>query len=516
MHCYAFSKMDRNFINISIIQEAMGVVKKNKSWLYLVLMMITSGCSIHLNSAHEGIWNTEFENVPGQLVDIEFEIRQSLFGGDWSGSWEIFELMISGNLSNVQVTDSLIEMDLTKNLKFKGSLSEDGGSYDGILYNSGIEIPQTYTRVDNWASLRPARRDEKGRPVKKWNYQRPELIDDKWPVASLMDANISPHPIDKLIQKVLDGKYQGLDALLVARGGNLVLEEYFHFGNRDEIHQIQSITKSVTSLIFGIALDEGHIGDLERPIYEFFPGYSDSIWVKEEYPISLKNTLMMSAGLDWQETGVAYTNPRNDAIRMNNSGDMYGYVLSRDRSQSKSPGEKFEYTSGLSILLGGIVLEETGMPIDKYAEQTLFKQLGIESYYWSTPSGQVHTGGGLSMQPRDLLKLGQLVLDNGRWNGKQVISESWITESTKVHLTVEGSRKGRGYGYQWWTDMFYVDQKGYPAIYASGYGWQLLWVIPDLEMVVLVLHHNPSDGQAKHSLIWNEVEKVIIPAALID
>jgi CubicO group peptidase (beta-lactamase class C family) len=487
-----------------------------KSSLYLVFALITSGCSIQFNSAPEGIWHTEFENVPGQLVDIEFEVRQSLIGGDWSGRWEILELMISGNLFNVQVTDSLIEMDLTKSLKFRGSLSEDGGAYDGILYNSGEEIPQIFTRVDDWTSRRPARWDEKGRPVKKWNYRLPELIDDKWPVASLIDANINPQPIDNLIKKVLDGKYQGLDALLVARGGNLVLEEYFHFGNRDEIHQIQSITKSVTSLLIGIAYDEGFIRDLEQPVYEFFPTYSDSIWVKEKYPISLKNTLMMSAGLDWRENGVAYTNPLNDAIRMNTSGDMYGYVLSRERGQSKYPGEKFEYTSGLSILLGGIVLEETGMPIDKYAEQTLFKQLGIENFYWSNRSGQVHTGGGLSMEPRDLLKLGQLVLDNGRWNGKQVISESWIKESTRVHLPVENSREYRAYGYQWWQDIFHVGRKSYPAIYASGYGWQMLWIIPELEMVVLVLHHNPSDGKAEHSLNWNEVEKVIIPAALTD
>jgi len=288
-----------------------------------------------------------------------------------------------------------------------------------------------------------------------------------------------------------------------------VLEEYFHFGSRNEIHQIQSVTKSVTSLVFGIAYDEGLIGDLERPVYDFFPNYSDSAWVKEAYPISLKHALMMSAGLDWREKGVSYTNPLNDAIRMNKSGDMYGYVLSRDIDQSKRPGEKFEYTSGLSILLGGVLLQETGMPIDKYAEQTLFKQLGIENYYWSSHADQVHTGGGLSMRPRDLLKLGQLVLDSGCWNGKQVISESWIRESTKAHLTVEGSRKGRGYGYQWWRDMFYVDQKGYPAIYASGYGWQLLWVIPDLEMVVLVLHHNPSDGKAEHSLTGSDIFNIV-------
>jgi len=492
--------MDRNELSIAGIQKVVVTISDYRTFLCLVFLVFASSCNFHFNNTKEGIWHTEFENVPGQMVDIEFEIRQNLFSGEWNGRWEIMELMISSSLLNVQATDSIVEVVLNSRLKFKGSLSEDGTSFDGILYINGEEIPQTYTRVKNWASQMPARMDRNGRPVTTWHYRPPEQIDDEWSVTSLKDAKISQQALDDLIQKVLDGKYRGLDALLVARGGDLVLEEYFHFGSRNEIHQIQSVTKSVTSLVFGIAYDEGLIGDLERPVYDFFPNYSDSAWVKEAYPISLKHALMMSAGLDWREKGVSYTNPLNDAIRMNKSGDMYGYVLSRDIDQSKRPGEKFEYTSGLSILLGGVLLQETGMPIDKYAEQTLFKQLGIENYYWSSHADQVHTGGGLSMRPRDLLKLGQLVLDSGCWNGKQVISESWIRESTKAHLTVEGSRKGRGYGYQWWRDMFYVDQKGYPAIYASGYGWQLLWVIPDLEMVVLVLHHNPSDGKAEHSL----------------
>lgn len=157
---------------------------------------------------------------------------------------------------------------------------------------------------------------------------------------------------------------------------------------------------------------------------------------------------MMSAGLDWREHGLPYTNPSNIAIRMNNRGDMYGFVLSRNRARGKRPGEKFEYTSGLSILVGGIVLEATGMSIDKYAEQTLFKKMGIESYYWNSNSGQVHTGGGLYIRARDLLKLGQLVLDKGRWNGQHVITKAWIEESTAFHLPVPGSNRGRGYGYQ--------------------------------------------------------------------
>ena len=314
--------MDRNGLSIAGIQKVVVTISDYRTFLCLVFLVFASSCNFQFNNTMEGIWHTEFENVPGQMVDMEFEIRQNLFGGEWNGRWEIMELMISSNLLNVQATDSIVEVVLNSGLKFKGSLSEDGTSFDGILYIYCEEIPQTYTRVKSWASKMPARKDRNGRPVTTWNYRPPELIDDEWSVTSLKDAKISQQALDDLFQKVLDGKYQGLDALLVARGGDLVLEEYFHFGSRNEIHQIQSVTKSVTSLVFGIAYDEGLIGDLERPVYDFFPNYSDSVWVKEAYPISLKQVLMMSAGLDWHEKGVSYTNPLNDAIRMTNSGDM--------------------------------------------------------------------------------------------------------------------------------------------------------------------------------------------------
>jgi CubicO group peptidase (beta-lactamase class C family) len=510
--------MDRkNNMNAMRMPEVGGIMRNTRVLLSLALVLAASSCFLVVGQNNpEGIWHTEAQYHSGQMVAMEFELQKSFFGRGWSGCWEMMEVMSRGDLKQVQVTDSNIEVVLHANLKFKGALSADGTSLVGILYASGQEIPQTYTRVDNWANRMPARMDDQGKSIKSWQYQTPDLIDDEWAVASLSDARIRQQPLDDLFQKILKGQYQGLDAVLVARGGKLVLEEYFHFGSRSEIHQIQSVTKSVTSLVFGMAYDDGLIGNLEQPVHQYFPDYSDSSWVMNEYPISLRNVLMMSAGLDWKEHGVSYTNSRNDAIRMNVSGDMYGYVLSREEGQGKQPGEKFEYTSGLSILLGGVILEATGMSIDKYAKKTLFKELGVEDYYWSAPLGQVHTGGGLYMQPRDLLKLGQLVLDKGRWNGKQVISEAWIEKSTSFQIPVEDLWKGCAYGYQWWREVLQVDQKSYPVIFGSGYGWQMLWIIPDLDLVVLVFHHNPEEGAGRHSLIWDGLEKIILPAVLVE
>ncbi len=491
-------------------------MQKTISLLVIVLAVVSiltaAGCRNSLDVS--GIWHSEVEYVPGQMVAIDFELQKGFFDSEWSGRFEMMEALDYGELSRITVSDSTVDIHFQNGLKFTGVVSADGNSLRGTLHAPSTEILQTYTKVDDWTTNAPARADEQGQRIVSWDYHIPEIVDDGWAVGSLDDVGFRQTPLQDLFQKVLAGQYEGLDALLISKDGKLVLEEYFYFGSRDEIHTIQSATKSVTSLVFGMAWDEGMIPDLDQPVYKYFPGYADSAWVKDEYPISLRHVLMMSAPLDWRETGTPYTDPRNDAIRMNRSGDMYGYILSRNRQDGENPGDEFEYTSGLSILFGGVLLEATGVPIDVYAEQTLFKKMGIDSLYWSTSSGQVHTGGGLRMRARDLLKLGQLVLDKGKWNGQQIISESWMEESTAFQLPRNGSARGGGYGYQWWREVFNVEHQQFPAIYASGYGAQMMWIIPDLDLVVLAFHHNPKEGAASYSILEDEIESYILPSVL--
>ncbi|MBD3275863.1 MAG: serine hydrolase, partial [Candidatus Marinimicrobia bacterium] len=350
-----------------------------------------------------------------------------------------------------------------------------------------------------------------GQPVDEWSYKAPVETDDDWTAATLQDAGIVQQPLEEFFQSVIHGKYPGLDAVLIAHDGSLVVEEYFHYGSRDRIHSLQSVTKSVTSLIVGIAYDEGLIKSLETPVREFFPDYGDSFRANS-WSVSLRHTLMMSAALDWNEQDIPYSDPNNDAVQMNNSSDMISYVLSSERKNGLEPGEQFYYNSGLSILLGGVLKDATGMSADRYAEETLFRETGIEDYQWGSLSGTLHTGGGLFLRPRDLLKLGQLVLDSGRWQEKQVISESWIEESTDLHLQIEDSENTSGYGYQWWIGEFRAGDKRYETVYASGHGGQFLWIVPELDLVVTALHHIPVNTEDIRSFYWEEMEQVVIPA----
>lgn len=456
-----------------------------------------------------GIWHTEFEAIPNLKSAFDFELRQDLFNRKWSGRFELAEVMIAADLPGVEVNNQAIKLDLGAGATFDGRISEDKTAINGILMVPGQKADTLrFEKAERWSSQRPARTDSNMQPLKAWEYRRPHSLDDGWEVGTMSKSSLGSKPIQELFRQILQGKYHGLDALLVARNGRLVLEEYFYLGGQDRIHSIQSATKSVTSLLTGIASDQGLIKNLDAPLWSFFPAYSAK--TTNASP-TLRHALTMSAGLDWAED-IPYTDPRNDAVRMNQSKDMYEYVLSKSPDSTDRPGEKFEYNSGLSVLLGGVLLKATGKPADQYAQQTLFKDLGIGKYSWSSGNGQVHTGGGLFLKPRDVLKMGQLVLDEGKWRGKQVVSSSWIKESTAFNLPVNAFGRDSGYGYQWWRGAFRVGEKTFPVVFASGYGGQMLYIVPDLNLLVLTLHHNPSDFNGSHSITWDKVEKMILPA----
>ena len=480
--------------------------------LYLLVLWTVTACSKE-KSDWEGIWQAEVEEMPGFRTIAEFEFRHDFFSDEWSGSFRHLELMSIGDLEQVVVSDSSIDINFGLNTSMEGILSKDKTSFKGVVYVADSVVDTLlFTRVNNWTEV-PVRMGKDGQPVDQWNYKAPDAINDGWTVATLNDAGIAQQPLEELFQNIVDGKYQGLDAVLIAYNGQLVLEEYFHFGKPDRVHSLQSVTKSLTSLLFGVAYDEGILNNLEVPVHDFFPEYRDSSQANT-WSASLRHVLMMSAALEWNEMDIPYSDPSNDAVQMNNSHDMFSYVLSKDRKTGEQPGEKFYYNSGLSILLGGVLKNATGMTADHYAEKTLFRKLGINDYQWISLNGKLHTGGGLFLRARDLLKIGQLVLDKGRWKEEQVISKSWIEESTDHHLKIEEPQDTLGCGYQWWRNELKVKDKSYQAIYASGYGGQFLWIVPELDLVVVALHHIPHDQEDTQMFHWNEMEKIIIPAIL--
>jgi CubicO group peptidase (beta-lactamase class C family) len=356
-----------------------------------------------------------------------------------------------------------------------------------LLELQGKKRVSTITLIQEnpaFEKYRVPRLDENDSPVIDYQYSPPQTQQGHWEASSLKEQNIDSEKVEALISSILAGKEGQVESLLLIRGGKLVVEEYFYGVHRDYVHSIQSVTKSITSIIFGTALKE--IGSLDQPVFNFFPEYSNSKWVSEKYQIDLKHLLTMSASISWNEE-LPYTDPNNSNTAMNNSDEWIGYVLNCE--EGSEPGVISAYTSGLSILVGGVIKNVTGKYIDEVAREGLFKDLAIEEFTWSSSaSGIRHTGGGLSLKSRDLAKIGQLILDKGRWQGKQVVDENWISTSTSRHLPIsnESESIANGYGYQWWMVDLNLGDHSESSIAGLGYGGQYLGIFPSKDVVIVL------------------------------
>jgi CubicO group peptidase (beta-lactamase class C family) len=366
------------------------------------------------------------------------------------------------------------------------------------------EIPPVTLVRDNpeLAVYAVPRRDASGERELDYAYAPPEEVAGDWPVSSLAAEGIEEGPIVELVEAILAGDYPNADSVLIVRNGRLVLEEYFHGNRRDAAHVIQSVTKSVTSLLIGLAFDAGLITDLDRPVAEYFPEYAGTPWVDTPYGVTLHHTLSMSAGLRWNED-VPYTDPSNSAVQLGRAEDPVRHML--EQPLEVPPGLRFEYNSGLSMLLGGILSRATGTSVADWSRTRLFEPLGIEHYGWPTATGNEATGGGLRMRARDMAKIGQLILQRGRWNGTQLVSEAWIDLSTAPQAP------GAFYGYQWWRGEAPLGDRTVTAVAAIGYGGQQIAVVPELELVIV---HTSVDFDYRGADPAGQIERYIAPALL--
>jgi len=384
-----------------------------------------------------------------------------------------------------------------------GHLEFWGGEFKGEMSEDKNSILLTYKQMDNPFLLERIQ-DEKTIQLldslescigREYVYEIPVKLDDGWECENLENVGINKEKIFEVIDQITNGKHKDIHSLLIVKDGKLVLEEYFAaegkivgaFVNqvlRDRVQMLASVTKSVNSALFGIAQEQGFIKDLDAPAFALFPEYSDIIKDGKEQ-IRLKHLLTMSAGFHWNELVIPYSNPQNDAMVMHQRKDLIRYCLEKPMAQK--PGEKFVYHTGLSVILGEILRRSVGISGDKFAEKYLFKPLGISAYIWpTTPDSLLATGGGLALRPRDMAKFGQLYLNDGKWNEKQIVPEKWVKESTQHHIkTTSGA-----YGYQWWLRSFHINDRQVDSFYASGRAGQFIFVFPELDMVVVSTAQN--------------------------
>ena len=359
--------------------------------------------------------------------------------------------------------------------------------------------------------------------VRPYQYIVPEKINDGWQTASLSSENLDVNLFRDLFQRISDNTYKNIYSVVIVKNAKLVVEEYFprqdvlsdqqfRAVKRVSPQQLYSATKSVTSILIGLAIEQHLIRGVDEKISDFFPEYAGIFADTKKDAIRLRHFLSMTAGLSWDEWTYPYADARNDALKSLLSPDPIRYVL--ERPLVAVPGEQFAYDTGISIALGRIIQKVSGLPTDKFAEKYLFGPLGISDYYWAKlPNDLVETGGGLFLRPRDMAKIGLLFLNGGRWQGKQIISEQWVRESTKNYIDaaqIPAWVQANGYGYQWWLGSFNVGNRVIESYSARGRGGQFIFVFPEQKIVAVFtgLNDNILINQPLDML-----QRYILPAA---
>ena len=325
-----------------------------------------------------------------------------------------------------------------------------------------------------------------------WQNMTPEAAGFRADVADTLDTAFAA------------GEFEGLHSVLLIRHGKLVFERYYK--GRDERwgralgeisfdaetkHDLRSVSKSVVGLLYGIALAEGLAPPLEAPIVDSFPEYADLAADPQRRRMTVAHALTMRLGLQWNES-LPYTDPNNSEIAMEYAPDRYRFVLSRPFLVD--PGKMWQYNGGATALLAKLIARGSGQPLFDFAKEKLFDPLGITDVEWvKGMDGEAAAASGLRMRPRDVAKVGQILLDKGQWGGKSIVPAAWLEASFTPHARTFGELE---YGYQWWLGS--SQKSGMRWIAAFGNGGQRLFVIPDLDLAIVITagnYNQPDDWQ---------------------
>lgn len=318
---------------------------------------------------------------------------------------------------------------------------------------------------------------------------------DGWPTSNAEAVGLSASKLQEMGGAIRGEQFKKITSVVIARGGKLAYEGYFGGTDANTLMETRSATKSITDMLVGIAMDQGLLAGVDIPILPFF---RDKQPLQNPDPrkekITVEDLLTMSSLLecdDWNDFS------RGNEERMYLIEDWAKFALDLPikgfapwvtKPKDSPYGRSFSYCTAGAFLLGQVVERAAKIPVQEFARQNLFGTLGIERADWKfSPLGEAQTGGGLGLRSRDLLKLGQLYLNGGVWNGKRIVSASWVKASTQPHVRIDDQTL---YGYFWWLKTFKAGEQAHPAYFMSGNGGNKVVVLPDLDMVVVITSTN--------------------------
>jgi CubicO group peptidase (beta-lactamase class C family) len=350
----------------------------------------------------------------------------------------------------------------------------------------------------------------------------PMAIDDGWQIDTPENVKLDGALLCGIADR-LNITNENIHAVVIARHGKLVFEQYFKgydapWGEPDgqfifdstTKHDMRSVSKSVTSLIVGIAIDRRLIRSADEPVTKFFEDYS-SLRTKGWENITLRHLLTMSSGIKWDEN-LPWTDPRNDEPHLGSESDPIRYVLAKPIAAP--PDADWNYNGGGPDLLASVIERVSGKSFDAFAREVLFQPLGITDWEWKTypKNGKLSAAAGLRLRPRDAAKIGQLMLAGGRWNDQQIVSPEWVERSMAPRIQAIGYFGGQMfYGYLWWHGRTLSGGRDIKWIAAMGQGGQRIIIIPDYDLVVVTtsgLYASPQQGNGTLEILY----RFVLPA----
>lgn len=351
-------------------------------------------------------------------------------------------------------------------------------------------------------------------------YTVPERTDDGWTVADARSAGWDTAPFATAERHIADGTWKGVTSLLVAHRGALVYERYFNDGARDRLNDTRSLTKSLTALLVGAAIDRGLIPDAQARVAPYFAdrrpfGHPDP----RKDAITVEDLLTMSSLLECNDEN-QFSSGHEE--RMYVGEDWIGFALGLpikgfapwETKPADSPhGRAFSYCTAGSFLLGALVERATRQPLPAFSREAIEQPLGIAAVQWNlAPDGTAMGGGGTRLRSRDLAKLGELLRADGQWHGKPVISKAWV----RAMLTVRAqARDDADYGYQIWRFRFPYGGKEQPAWAMSGNGGNYVFVVPELDLVAVITSsaYNQRFAHPQSQGIFRDIVLAALPPA---
>ena len=364
-----------------------------------------------------------------------------------------------------------------------------------------------------------------------WTQAHERASTKEWPVAEPSAVGLDAAALEALGADIAAGKYGLVDSVLIIRDGkqafarsyshdygkiygelakhegplnhdvngpyNYFSAEFHPYYQRSDLHTMQSVSKTVTSVTMGIAMGRKEFPtDLDTPILKYFDEYKIANVDERKRRITLRDLLTMTAGLEWNED-LPYNDPKNSCDVMESKHDWVQYAI--NQPMAAEPGKVFVYSSGATQLLSHIFKKATGKTVDEYAAEYLFQPLGI-AYHWKhAPTGLPDTEGGLYISSSSLAKIGLLFLKDGSWEGRQIVPADWVKASIAPAISVEDEGRRWKYGFQWWLQPYGKVPEKF-AWAARGFGGQELRVAPEYKLVVVFTGWDilPSSAEQRH------------------